>query len=98
MRVPRNARKGQGEFFREEFGNLRSATAEGRMINPKTGKGWTDEEESAFTEIQKCSRLNRIEAIKLFRRFKGDVPRALAIAKQLYPPASLRDHRATREG
>jgi len=57
------------------------------MINQKTGKGWTDAEEAAFAKIQQTSRLNRIEAIKLFRRFKGDVPRALAIAKQLYPPA-----------
>ena len=61
-------------------------------------RGWTDQEEAAFAQIQQASRLNRIEAIKLFRRFKGDVPRALAIAKQLYPPANLRDHRATREG
>ena len=52
-----------------------------------TDKGWTDQEEAAFAKIQQASRLNRIEAIKLFRRFKGDVPRALAIAKQLYPPA-----------
>jgi len=57
------------------------------MINPKTDKLWTKQEEAAFAQIQEASRLNRIEAIKLFRRFKGDVPRALAIAKQLYPPA-----------
>ncbi len=55
-------------------------------INPKTDKGWTDEEEAAFAQIQECSRLNRIEAIQLYRRVNDDTTKALAIAKSNYPP------------
>ena len=54
-------------------------------INPNTDKGWTDEEEAAFARIQKCSRLNRIEAIQLYRRVNDDTVKALAIAKSNYP-------------
>lgn len=54
-------------------------------LNPKTGKGWTDEEEAAFLEIQQVSRLNRIESIQLFRRFKGSREKAVAVAKAHYP-------------
>jgi hypothetical protein len=47
------------------------------FINSNTGKGWTDEEEHAFAEIMGASRLNRLPAIRLYRRFKGDLRRAL---------------------
>jgi hypothetical protein len=58
------------------------------MINPKTGKGWSDAEENTFTEIQRVSRLNRIQAIQLFRRHKSDGAKALAVARREYPPLS----------
>jgi hypothetical protein len=54
--------------------------------NPETGKGWTDEEEAAFAGIQSVSRLTRIAAIQLWKRFKKDSGKALENAKGCYPP------------
>jgi hypothetical protein len=56
--------------------------------NPKTGKGWTDDEEAAFAQIEQVSRLNRIQAIQLWKRCGKDLAKALQIAKQNYPPAT----------
>ncbi len=55
-------------------------------INPKTGKGWTDGEEGIFANIQATSRLNRIQAIQLYRRVNSNAVKALEIAKNTYPP------------
>lgn len=49
-------------------------------INPNTDKGWTDEEESGFAEIMGASNLGRLSAIRLYRRFNGDLRRALKYA------------------
>jgi hypothetical protein len=54
-------------------------------INPNTGKGWTDEEEATFAEIQDVSRLTRIQAIQLWKRFKKNQVKAVAVAKKNYP-------------
>ncbi len=53
-------------------------------INPKTGKGWTDDEEAIFAKIQACSRLNRIQAIQLYRRVNSNAAKALEIARSTY--------------
>ncbi len=49
-------------------------------INPNMGKGWTDEEECVFAEIMAASSLGRLAAIRLYRRFKGDLGKALKYA------------------
>ena len=54
-------------------------------INPNTGKGWTDDEEAAFAQIQTVSRLNRIKAIHLWKRCRKNTERALAVAERDYP-------------
>jgi hypothetical protein len=47
------------------------------------GKGWTDEEEHAFTEIMVTGGLERLPAIRLYRRFGCDLKRALKYAKSM---------------
>jgi len=49
-------------------------------INPNTNKGWTDEEECALAEIMGARSLDRLSAIRLYRRFKGDLRKALKYA------------------
>ena len=49
-------------------------------VNPRTGKGWTDEEERAFAQLMAAGGLERMEAIRLYRRFKCDLKRALQYA------------------
>jgi hypothetical protein len=49
------------------------------MINDKTGKGWTDAEETTFKSIMLTGR-SRIEAIQLFRRCKSNHAKALRLA------------------
>jgi hypothetical protein len=50
-------------------------------INPKTGKGWTDEEEAAFAQVMAAGNLPRLPAIRLLRRFHGNLPKAIKLAK-----------------
>ena len=57
---------------------------ESMWVNPKTGKGWTDEEEAVFAEIQSVSRLSRIRSIQLWKRFEKDREKAIATAKREY--------------
>jgi hypothetical protein len=45
-------------------------------------KGWTDEEESAFEKIMAAAGLQRMAAIRLYRRFNGDLDRALKYARE----------------
>jgi hypothetical protein len=54
-------------------------------INQSTGKGWTDSEETLFSEMQNVSRLNRVRCIQLYRRCKSNPEKALAMAKRDYP-------------
>ncbi len=49
--------------------------------NPRTRKCWSDEEESAFEQLMEVGGLERLDAIRLFRRFRGDLRRALKYAK-----------------
>jgi len=48
--------------------------------NPRTGKGWTYEEEKAFAEIMAAGGLERLPAIRLYRRFKGSLTKSLKYA------------------
>jgi hypothetical protein len=66
--------------------------SESLWINPHTGKGWTDEEEKAFAEIQAASRLNRIRALHLWKRCRKNLAKALDLARQDYPPLTAAQH------
>lgn len=50
--------------------------------NPQTGKGWTDEEEAAFSAIMEAGKMERLPAIRLYRRLRGDLKKALRYANQ----------------
>ena len=54
------------------------------IINPRTGKGWTDEEEATFADIMRIGRVERIGAIQLFRRCKSDHAKAIKLAQVNY--------------
>jgi hypothetical protein len=41
---------------------------------------WTEQEERAFADLMKAGRLERLPAIRLYRRCKDDLTRALAVA------------------
>ena len=45
------------------------------------GKGWTDEEEVAFAQIMEAGGLERLPAIRLYRRLGSDLKRALKYAE-----------------
>lgn len=45
---------------------------------------WTHEEESAFKQIMGVGSLERLPAIRLYRRCKDDLTKALQIAKDYY--------------
>jgi hypothetical protein len=49
---------------------------------------WTEEEEKAFAEIRSVSRLTRIEAIQLWKRFSKNTLRAVDVARKVYPPVT----------
>ena len=51
-------------------------------INPKTGLGWTDEEETAFAEIMAAGQIERLPAIRLYRRCRSNLNRALEYARE----------------
>jgi hypothetical protein len=53
-------------------------------INPKTGKGWTDLEETVFAEIMEIGRMERIPAIHLYRRCGSNPEKALRCAREWY--------------
>lgn len=46
-------------------------------------QGWTNEEESAFAQLRETGRLERMEAIRLLRRFRGNMMKALGYAQQI---------------
>ena len=47
-------------------------------------QGWTAAEESAFQQIMAVSDLDRLPAIRLYRRCKDNLAKALQIAKDCY--------------
>lgn len=51
-----------------------------------TGTDWSNQEEQAIAFIQKVSRLNRIQAIQLWKRHGKKSAHAVKIAKEQYPP------------
>ncbi len=57
-------------------------------INPNTGKGWTDAQEATFAEIMAASRLNRIQAIQLWKRCHENGSKTVCTARRNYPPLS----------
>lgn len=56
--------------------------------NPRTSKSWNDFEESAFAAIMNAGLLERLPAIRLYRRCKSDLARALVLAAQGRPSDS----------
>lgn len=83
----RNTVPGRAENFvgQEEFG---------MWVNPRTGKGWNDEEEAAFAALQEAGRLKRLEAIRLYRRMGCDLAKALKYARQMSDGRSANRERA----
>jgi hypothetical protein len=59
-------------------------------INPKTGKGWTDEQEATFATIMRVGHLTRIKAIQLFRRCRSNHAKALKLAQENYGLSDVR--------
>lgn len=51
-------------------------------INPNTGRGWTDEEERAFARIMATGQMERMSAIRLYRRCRGNLAKALKYATE----------------
>ena len=58
--------------------------------NVRTGKGWTDAEETTFAEIMRTGNLTRIKAIQLFKRCKSNPARALELARENYGRSEAR--------
>jgi hypothetical protein len=48
---------------------------------------WNQSEEDAFLQLMTAGRITRLEAIRLFRRCRGGLDRALEIAKSEAPSA-----------
>jgi hypothetical protein len=46
------------------------------MTSRRTGSGWTDAEEIDFAELQHLGGMDRMAAIRLFRRCAGDFEKA----------------------
>jgi hypothetical protein len=51
---------------------------------------WTEAEETAFAEIMRAGQIERLSAIRLLRRFNGNLARALEIARTVYNPRAAR--------
>lgn len=62
-------------------------------INPNTGLGWTGEEEAAFAAIMATGQLERLPAIRLYRRMRGNLNRALTLCRET---AGLKAQRSGR--
>ncbi len=56
-------------------------------LNPETSKSWTPEEEAAFAKIMMTGDLERLPAIRLWKRCNKDLGKALPLAEQTYAPA-----------
>jgi hypothetical protein len=57
---------------------------QGLWLNPRTGKGWTDEEEQVFAEIMRAGRLERLPAIRLYKRCRSNASEAVTLARECY--------------
>ena len=66
-------------------------------LNPETGKGWTPEEESAFAQIMRSGDVERLPAIRFWKRCRKDLGKALRLAKETYAltPAELERNRSS---
>jgi hypothetical protein len=65
-------------------------------LNPETDKGWTPDEESAFEQIARAGDIQRLPAIRLWRRCRQDLSRALRLAQEnALTPAQLERNRAS---
>lgn len=51
-------------------------------MNHETGKGWTNAEEKAFAQIMATGELDRLSAIRLYRRMQGNLAKALRYASE----------------
>jgi hypothetical protein len=52
--------------------------------NAETGKGWTPDEESAFEQIARAGDIERLSAIRLWKRCRQDLTKALRLAQETY--------------
>jgi hypothetical protein len=57
-------------------------------------QAWTATEEQAFSRLMEAGRMERMKAIRLYRRCKGNLKRALAIAAANTPTAEEATRRA----
>ena len=57
---------------------------------------WTKSEEQGFSEIMKAGNMERLPAIRLFRRVGGDIARALQIAKRGLSDSQIADYEKTK--
>ena len=55
---------------------------------------WTPVEEDAFSQLMQAGRMKRVEAIRLYRRCKDNLKRALGIAAANAPTAEEVTRRA----
>ena len=55
---------------------------------------WTPVEEDAFSQLMQARRMKRMEAVRLFRRCKNNLKRALSIAAANAPSAEEVTRRA----
>jgi hypothetical protein len=55
---------------------------------------WTPAEEEAFSQLMEIGRLKRMEAVRLYRRCKGNLNRAISIAAAGAPTADEIGRRA----
>lgn len=62
-------------------GNASLESAPSMVRGNKAISGWTPEEEAAFARLMEVGRLERVPAIRLYRRCGGNLDRALRIAE-----------------
>ena len=55
---------------------------------------WTPQEEHAFSQLMKAGQMKRMEAVRLYRRCKDNLKRALSIAAANAPTAEEVTRRA----
>jgi hypothetical protein len=63
-------------------------------LNGEKMHTWTHAEEDAFSQLMQAGRTKRMEAVRLYRRSKDNLKRALTIAAALAPTAEEVTRRA----
>lgn len=63
-------------------------------INERTGKGWTDQEETQFAQLMEAGNLERIKAIQLWKRFGKEMTKAMKHATE-HAKISMANREAT---